>query len=166
VAARLAAPGSSESATRLAFPEMAEPLKTRLQSDLNLARKSRDRGRTLLLSTTLSELKNFEIETGRDAGDDDATQVVTRAIKRRREAADQMRATRPELAEKEEAEAEILKAYLPEGLSEEQVRAIIREAIAAGATQMGPLMGQVMPKLKGRFDGKEANRLVREELAK
>ena len=145
---------------------MAEPLKTRLQSDLNLARKSRDRGRTLVLSTTLAELKNFEIDAGRDAGDDDATQVVTRAIKRRREAADQMRATRPELAEKEEAEAEILKAYLPEGLSEEQVRAIIREAIAAGATQMGPLMGQVMPRLKGRFDGKEANRLVREELAR
>jgi uncharacterized protein YqeY len=145
---------------------MAEPLKTRLQSDLNLARKSRDRGRTLVLSTTISELKNLEIENGRDAGDDDAILVVTRAIKRRREAADQMRATRPELAEKEEAEAAILKAYLPEGLSEDEVRAIIREAIAAGATQVGPLMGQVMPKLKGRFDGKEANRLVREELAR
>jgi uncharacterized protein YqeY len=145
---------------------MAEPLKTRLQSDLNLARKSRDRGRTLVLSTTLSELKNLEIENGRDAGDDDATLVLTRAIKRRREAADQMRHARPELAQKEEAEAEILKAYLPEGLSEDQVRAIIREAIAAGATQAGPLMGQVMPKLKGRFDGKEANRLVREELAR
>ena len=145
---------------------MADPLKTRLQSDLNLARKNRDRGRTLVLSTTLSELKNFEIESGRDAGDDDAIQVLTRAIKRRREAADQMRATRPELAEKEEAEAAILKAYLPEGLSEDQVRAIIREAIAAGGTEMGPLMGRVMPKLKGRFDGKEANRLVREELAR
>ena len=145
---------------------MAEPLKSRLQSDLNLARKSRDRGRTLVLSTTLSELKNLEIETGRDAGDDDAILVVTRAIKRRREAADQMRATRPELAEKEEAEAAILKAYLPEGLSEAEVLAIIREAIAGGATEMGKLMGQVMPKLKGRFDGKEANRLVREELAR
>jgi uncharacterized protein YqeY len=144
---------------------MAETLKTRLQSDLNLARKSRDRGRTLVLSTTLAELKNLEIETGRDAGDDDATLVITRAIKRRREAADQMRTARPELAQKEEGEAEILKAYLPESLSEAEVRAIIREAIAAGATQMGPLMGQVMPKLKGRFDGKEANRLVREELA-
>ena len=146
--------------------QMAEPLKTRLQSDLNLARKNRDRGRTLVLSTTLAELKNFEIESGRDAGDDDATVVVTRAIKRRREAADQMRAARPELAQKEEAEADILKAYLPEGLSEEQVRAIIREAIAEGATEMGPLMGKVMPRLKGRFDGKEANRLVREELAR
>jgi uncharacterized protein YqeY len=144
---------------------MAEPLKTRLQSDLNLARKNRDRGRTLVLSTTLAELKNLEIETGRDAGDDDATLVLTRAIKRRREAADQMRVARPELAEKEEGEAEILKAYLPESLSEAEVRAIIREAIAGGASQMGPLMGKVMPRLKGRFDGKEANRLVREELA-
>ncbi|MSR35949.1 MAG: GatB/YqeY domain-containing protein [Gemmatimonadetes bacterium] len=145
---------------------MADPLKTRLQSDLNVARKSRDKGRTLVLSTTLSELNNLEIETGRDATDTDAVQVFTRAIKRRREAADQMRATRPELAEKEEAEAEVLKAYLPEGLSEAEVRALIREAIAGGAAQMPEVMGQVMPKLKGRFDGKEANRLVREELAR
>lgn len=145
---------------------MADPLKTRLQSDLNLARKNRDRARTLVLSTTLAELKNQEIETGREAADEDATLVLTRAIKRRREAADQMRATRPELAEKEEAEAQILKAYLPEELSEQEVRAIIREVVAAGATQMGEVMGKVMPRLKGRFDGKEANRLVREELAR
>jgi uncharacterized protein len=145
---------------------MADPLRTRLQSDLNLARKSRDKGRTLVLSTTLSELKNHEIESGRDATDEDAIQVFTRAIKRRREAADQMRATRPELAQKEEAEAEMLKAYLPEGLSEAEVRALIREAIAGGATEIPQLMGQVMPRLKGRFDGKEANRIVREELAR
>ena len=145
---------------------MAEPLKNRLQSDLNQARKNRDRGRTLVLSTTLAELKNLEIENGRDAGDEDATLVLTRAIKRRREAAEQMRAARPELAEKEESEAAILQVYLPEALSEDEVRAIIREAIAGGATQMGPLMGQVMPRLKGRFDGKDANRLVREELAR
>jgi uncharacterized protein YqeY len=145
---------------------MADPLKLRLQSDLNLARKNRDRDRTLVLSTTLAELKNLEIETGRDAVDEDATLVLTRAIKRRREAADLMRAARPELARKEEAEAEMLKAYLPEGLTEPEVRAIIREVIAGGATQMGEVMGRVMPKLKGRFDGKEANRLVREELAR
>ena len=145
---------------------MAEPLKDRMQSDLNQARKSRDKGRTLVLSTTLSELKNHEIATGRDAGDDDAIQVLTRAIKKRREAADQMRATRPELAQKEEAEAEVLKAYLPAGLSEDEVRALIRAAIADGAKEMPAVMGKVMPKLKGRFDGKEANRLVREELAR
>ena len=143
---------------------MAETLKDRLQSDLNQARKSRDKGRTLILSTTLAELKNHEIELGRDAADDDTIQVLTRALKRRREAADQMRATRPELAAKEEGEAEVLKAYLPAGLSEEEVRALIREAIAGGAKEMGAVMGKVMPRLKGRFDGKEANRLVREEL--
>ena len=145
---------------------MADALKDRLQSDLNQARKSRDKGRTLVLSTTLAEIKYQEIELGRDAADDDAIQVLTRAIKRRREAADQMRAVRPELAQKEEAEAEVLKAYLPAGLSEDEVRALIRAAIDGGARQMGEVMGKVMPSLKGRFDGKEANRLVREELAR
>jgi uncharacterized protein YqeY len=146
---------------------MADALKTRLQSDLNRARKDRDRGRTLVLSTTLSELKNHEIQIGRDAADEDAILVLTRAIKQRRDAAEQMRAgARAELADKEEAEAEILKGYLPESLSEEEVRALIREAIAAGAAQLGDVMGRIMPRLKGRFDGKEANRLVREELAR
>ena len=65
---------------------MAEALKTRIQSDLNHARKDRDRGRTLVLSTVLSELKNLEIELGREASDDDAILVLTRGIKQRREA--------------------------------------------------------------------------------
>src|SRR5690349_7925169 len=135
---------------------MAEPLKDRLQSDLNQARKARDKVRTLVLSTTIAELKYLEIELGRDAADDDVIQVLTRAIKKRREAAEQMRATRPELAEKEEGEAEILKAYLPAGLSEVEVRGFIKEAIAGGAKQIGEVMGKVMPRIKGRFDGKEA----------
>lgn len=146
---------------------MSDALKARLQSDLNRARKERDRDRTLVLSTTLSELKNKEIELGRDATDEDAIAVVTRAIKQRREAAEQMRAgAREDLALVEDAQAAILKPYLPESLSDDQVRALIREAIAEGATQMGAVMGKLMPRLKGRFDGKEANRLVREELEK
>lgn len=145
---------------------MAETLKHRLQSDLNRARKERDRARTLVLSTTLSELKNREIENGRDASDDDATVVLARAIKQRREAAEQMRAGgREELAAKEEAEAGVLQGYLPEPMSEVDVRALVREAIADGADQMGAVMGRVMPRIKGRFDGKDANRIVREELA-
>ena len=143
---------------------MAEPLRNRLQSDLNQARKARDKGRTLVLSTTLAELKYQELELGRDAADEDVIQVLTRAIKKRREAADQMRPTRPELATKEEGEAEILKAYLPAGLSEAEVRGFIQEAMAGGASQLGDVMGKVMPRIKGRFDGKEANRLVREAL--
>ena len=145
---------------------MAETLKTRLQDDLNRARKDRDRARTLVLSTTISELKNREIEHGRDASDEDVVAVLTRAIKQRREASEQMRSGgRAELAEKEDAQAAVLQAYLPESMSEAEVRALVREAVAAGADQMGAVMGRIMPRIKGRFDGKEANRIVREELA-
>ncbi len=145
---------------------MAEPLKTRLQSDLNRARKDRDRARTLVLSTTLSELKNREITNGKDASDDDVIAVLSRAIKQRREAYEQMRSGgREELAAKEEAEAGILQEYLPEPMTEEEVRVLVREAIVGGAEQMGAVMGWLMPLIKGRFDGKEANRIVREELA-
>jgi uncharacterized protein YqeY len=140
-------------------------LKARLQKDLGEARKSRDKFRTLVLSTTLSELRNREIDERREVGDAEVQEVVSRAIKQRRDAAEQMRSGgRPELAEKEEAEAELLKAYLPEQLSPDEVRAMIREIVEGGATAMGAVMGQLMPRIKGRFDGKEANGLVREAL--
>jgi uncharacterized protein YqeY len=144
---------------------LSSPLKTRLQSDLVEARKARDKLRTLVLSTTLSELRNLEIELGRDAEDADTLSVLTKAVKRRKEASDQMGAGgRTDLAEKEASEAEILAAYLPEGLSEEEVRDMIRAILAEGVAELGPVMGRLMPALKGRFDGKEANRIVREEL--
>lgn len=141
-------------------------LKARLQSDLTEARKARDKNRTLVLSTTLSELRNKEIDEGREATDEDVQQVVVKAIKQRKDAASQMRdGGRPELAEKEEAEAEVLTGYLPEQLSADEVRAMIREIVDGGTDAMGAVMGQLMPRLRGRFDGKEANALVREVLA-
>jgi uncharacterized protein YqeY len=145
---------------------LSAPLKTRLQADLNEARKARDKLRTLVLSTTLSELRNREIELGEAADEAEVISVVTKAVKRRKEAAEQMRAgAREELAEKETREAEILSEYLPEGLSEQEVREIVREILAEAPRELGPVMGKLMPRLKGRFDGKEANRIVREELA-
>lgn len=144
---------------------MSSELKSRLQADLNRARKERDRERTLVLSTTLSEIRNREIERGGEAADEDVLDVLTRAVKQRKEAADQMRGGgREELAAKEDAEAELLRTYMPRPLSEDEVRAMVREAIEDGATDMGAVMGRVMPRLKGRFEGKEANRIVREEL--
>jgi len=140
-------------------------LKIKLQSDLNEARKARDKLRTLVLSTTLSDIRNREIELGSEADDAEVLAVVSRALKRRKEAADQMRAGgRPELAEKEEVEAGMLSQYLPKGLSEAEVREMVREIMGEGVREMGPVMGRLMPLLKGRFDGKEANRIVREEI--
>ena len=145
---------------------MADSLKEKVRSDLNQARKDRDKHRTVLLTTILSDIKNREIELMRDATDAEVVEVVNRGIKRRKEAAEQMRAgSRVDLAEKEEEEARQLSAYLPEQLTEDDVRALIREAIAGGATAAGPIMGKIAGKIKGRFDGKAANRLVQEELA-
>jgi uncharacterized protein YqeY len=144
---------------------MADTLKDRIRADLNDARRSREKLRTTVLTTVLSEIRNKEIELGRDATDEDVIGVVIRAIKQRHEAAEQMRAAgREELAEKEEAEASILDAYTPESMTEAEVRALVEEIIAAGADAMGPVMAALMPKIKGRFDGKEANRIVREAL--
>jgi uncharacterized protein YqeY len=144
---------------------LASALKARLQSDLNAARKDRDKLRTLVLSTILADMKYREIEDMREGDDDTMVQVISKGIKQRKDAAEQMRGGgREELAANEEAQIAILAAYLPESLSEADVRAMVREAIASGAKQVGPLMGVLMPKLRGRFDGKEANRIVREEL--
>jgi uncharacterized protein YqeY len=144
---------------------LSSSLKSRLQADLVEARKARDKLRTLVLSTTLSELRNLEIDLGREAEDPDTVTVLAKAVKRRKEAAEQMRAgAREELAEREETEAKILAAYLPQSLPEDEVRAMIREILAEGVAELGPIMGRLMPRLKGRFDGKEANRIVREEL--
>ena len=146
---------------------MASQLKSRLQADLNQARKQRDKERTLVLSTILADLHSKEIDDGQEATDEVVVQVLSRAIKQRKDAAEQMRGGgREELAATEDAQAEIISAYLPEGMSEDEVRALVREAIAGGATEMGPVMAALMPKIRGRFDGKEANRIVREELAK
>lgn len=140
-------------------------LKARLNADLVEARKAREKERTLVLSTTLSELRNLEIELGRPSSDEDVLEVIGKAIKQRRDAAEQMHGGgRPELAEREEAQADILKTYLPEQLSADEVRALIREIMDGGATAMGPVMGQLVPRIRGRFDGKEANALVREAL--
>jgi uncharacterized protein len=144
---------------------VASDLKTKLKADLVTARKGRDKLRTLVISTALSEIRNKEIDDGGEIDDDGVIQVLSRGIKQRKDASDQMRAAgREELAATEDAQAEVLSEYLPEGLSEDEVRALVRAAIADGADQMGPLMGRIMPQIRGRFDGKEANRIVREEL--
>ncbi len=144
---------------------MSSELKGRIQADLNTARKERDKLRTLVLGTALSEIKNKEIDGRFEIDDEGVIQVLSKAIKQRKDASEQFRAAgRDELAVQEEAQAEVLGAYLPESMSEDDVRAIVREAVAGGADQMGAVMAVLMPRIRGRFDGKEANRIVREEL--
>ena len=140
-------------------------LKEQIRGDLNTARRERDKLRTTVLTTLLSDLRNREIEVGHELTDEEVLPVVNTGIKRRREAAEQMRGGgREELAAKEDEEAKILAVYLPPQLGEAEVRGFVREAISGGAMDLGGVMKAVMPRVKGQFDGKELNRIVREEL--
>lgn len=142
-----------------------QTLKESIRADLNTARRERDKLRTTVLTTVLSDVRNREIELGGEIDDAEVQRLLTTAIKRRREAAEQMQAGgRAELAEKEEREAEMLQAYLPPELDEAEVRKIVRQAVNDGADSIGAVMQAVMPRVSGRFDGKEVNRIAHEEL--
>ena len=143
-----------------------QSLADRLRAGMNEARKQRDQARTLLLSTILSDVKNREIELGHTPTDDETAEVLRRGIKRRRESVEVYeKAGRAEAAAVEANEITILEGYLPAAVSAEEIRAVVRAAIAGGAGDMGKVMGAVMPKFKGRADGKLVNQIVREELA-
>lgn len=137
-----------------------------LESDLITARKARDKPRTLLLGTILSDAKNRRIELRRDLTDDDVMEVIRKGIKRRRESAEAYTgAGRAELAEREAEEASILEGYLPAQADPEEIRGAVRAAIADGATQIGAVMGKVLPQFKGRAEGGVVSAIAREELA-
>jgi uncharacterized protein YqeY len=138
----------------------------RVQSELNAARKAQDKPVLLLLGTLLSDLRNRELELRRPVTDDDAIEVVRRGIKRRRESIEMYEAgARPELAAKEGAEVVMLEQYLPAAVDPAEIRSAVRAAIAAGAGNVGAIMGRVMPAFKGRADGGQISAIAREELA-
>ena len=142
-------------------------LLARLQGDLNTARKSQDKPGTLLLSTVLSEIKNKKIELKREPADAEVIDVLRKSIKRRRESVEMYtKGGRKDLADKETAEATALEKYLPAQVSDDELRAAVKAAIAAGATQIGAVMGKVLPQFKGRADGSTINAIAREELSK
>jgi uncharacterized protein YqeY len=132
---------------------------------MNAARKAQDKDRTLVLGTIISNLKNREIDLRRPATDDEVVEVVRKGIKIRREAVEQYTAGgRQDLVEAEQAQIRVLEEFLPPAVDPEEIRAAVRQVIAAGTRDIGKVMGQVVPKYKGRADGKLINQIVREEL--
>jgi uncharacterized protein YqeY len=142
-------------------------LLARMQGDLNSARKSQDKAGTLLLSTVISEVKNKKIELRRDPTDADVIDVIRKSIKRRKESVEMYtKGNRSDLADKETSEAAALEKYLPAQVSDDELRAAVKAAIAGGAKQIGAVMGKVLPQFKGRADGSTINAIAREELSK
>ena len=145
---------------------MQTSLKEKLRSDLNAARRARDKVRTLVLSTTLAELRNREIEIGSMLDDEGVRSVLAKAIKQRQDAAAQMiQGGRRDLADRETEQEQVLRGYMPPELSAEDVRVMVREIVDGGADHIGAVMSALMPRIRGRFDGRTASAIVREELA-
>lgn len=145
-------------------------LKERLTNDMKSALRNRETVRLGLIRMIRAQIKNREIAKGNELPDEDVVEVVSSLIKSRREALEfAVKGDRRDLVSQAEKELEILKSYLPDQLSEEEVRSMVREAIdqsgAAGPRDLGRIMGAVMPRVKGRADGRLVNDIVRECLA-
>ena len=139
---------------------MSESFKARLQSDLTDAIRERDGVRSSTLRMVLTAVSNAEVagKEHRDLTDDEVMAVVVKEAKKRREAADAfIGAGRTELAEKEQAELACLEGYLPKQLSDEEIDAVVTEAVAAtgasGMKDMGKVMGVVKPKIGDQAEG-------------
>ena len=139
----------------------------RLERELNLARKAQAKARILLLGTILSDVRNRQIELRRPVTDDEVLEVMRRGIKRRRESIEMYsKAGRDELAGREQAEVLELEQFLPAQVGDDELRAAVRAAIDDGATTLGAVMGQVLPRFKGRAEGGKVSALAREELGR
>jgi uncharacterized protein YqeY len=145
--------------------------KAKLRSDMTAAMKARDELRTATLRMVITAITNEEVagKTARELSDDEVLKVVAREAKKRREAAEAFDGGgRPELAERERAEGEVLDEYLPAQLSDDELSDIIRAAIdssgAAGPQAMGQVMKVVQPQVGGRAEGGRVAAEVRKQL--
>jgi uncharacterized protein len=145
-------------------------LASRLQEDLTIAIRAHDDLRRDTLRMVISAAYNESKKARRDLTDDEVTQVLTREVKTRNESVEAFSAAgRDEAAQKERAEIEIIRAYLPEQLEPAELERLVREAVdesgATSARDMGKVMAVLMPKVRGRADGKQVSALVNAELA-
>lgn len=145
-------------------------LRDQLQRDLQQAMRARDERRKLALRMVLMNIQLAEVEKKGPVTDEDIIGLIRKEVHRREDALDMIReAGRDDLVAEEEVELEILRPYLPQLLTEAEIRAIAQQVIAeVGASSLadlGEVMRVLMPQVKGRADGRLVNQTVRELLA-
>lgn len=145
-------------------------LQTDIESAMRTAMKARDERRVGTLRLVMAAAHNRQIELGHELTDAEVVEVLDRQVKQRRESIELYRGGgRDDLAEVEEAEIVILREFLPEPLTDAEVEQLVRDAVAAtGASSpsdMGTVMGMLVPQTKGRADGKLVSDLVRRLLS-
>jgi uncharacterized protein YqeY len=141
-------------------------VKEKLQDDLKLAMKAGDKLRVMTLRGALTEITRLEKDVRRPANDDEIVQILKRERARRDEAIEFARkGDRQDLVEQNQTEAQILDGYLPAALSPDEVKAAIAAQLAAGTSQIGPIMKALRDQFGARLDGKMASELVKQTLA-
>lgn len=147
--------------------------KQQLKDELKQSMLAKNELKTSVLRMLLSAINYYEINkggAGYEATDEDVMSVIQKEAKQRKDSIDQFgKAGRQELVDKETAELKLLEIYLPQQMSEDEIRKLVTEAIAqTGATSitdMGKVMGVLVPKTKGKADGSLVSKIVKETLA-
>lgn len=144
-------------------------LSERLNEDMKQAMKSQDKFKLSTIRMVRATIKNLEIDLKRPLNDNEVLDILSREIKQRKDALQEFeKAGRDDLAANVKAEAEIIAEYLPEQLSEEEIKVIVQQTIQeTGATSkadIGKVISALMPKVKGRADGKLVNQAVQQLL--
>jgi len=148
---------------------MSMILKTQLRDALTEALKSGDVQRKMTLRMALASIKNAEVEARGEVDEAKVLSLLQKEVKFRQETIEGAKqANRPDLITKAEVEISILSEFLPQPITEEELRMLVKQAIqesgASSIDEIGQVMGVLMPKIRGKADGKEANQIVRELL--
>lgn len=145
-------------------------IKDRIREDMKAAMRSHDAARLSTIRLLLAAIKQREIDEQIEAGDEDVLAVIGKMVKQRRDSVEQYRSGgREDLAANEQAEIDVLSTYLPQQLSDEEVAAIVEEAVAevgmTGMAAMGKVMSVVKPRVNGRADLGKVSALIKARLA-
>jgi uncharacterized protein len=140
-------------------------LTEKIRADMTAAMKAQEKDRLSTLRMLQSAVKNEQINAGHELSDEEAMSVIRKAVKQRQDSIEQYtNAGRTELADKERAEMELLKAYLPAEMSDEELESGLREIIASTGAQskkdMGKVMKEATARYRGRADGKKIQEVV------
>ena len=144
-------------------------LKQKLQEDLKSSMKNKETIKKSVITLIRSSIKQYEVDNRVELGDAEIVDLIAKQLKQTRDSREEFKkAGREDLVSKAEAEIEVLKEYLPQQLSEEELNKIVISTISeVGATSMkdmGKIMAAIKPKTKGRADGKMINELVKKNL--
>ncbi len=144
-------------------------MKSRLDDDLKQAMRDRDTVRRDVIRYLRSEIRNQEIRVQKDLDDEGVVQVLSRQAQQRRDSIEAFaEAKRADLVEKEQAELAIIMGYLPQQMTRDEIAEMVQQVVAeVGATgpgDMGKVMSQIMPRVRGRAEGREVSSIVMETL--